>query len=210
MKKYFFLIVFSFCSKIIFCQVPTLLFTVEHGIQNYKETIAVPFVMYLNGSYLKVPVCEVGSENSSAIQECDNARETLLPILSPGKSLFIINNGQVVRGIRIMDYTQYGFSDWQTYSAKLPYNPNVSLLTNMPPTGFKPVPFIKTYPDLIKRRSEDGRIYADKLIGRFDIDGDNIPEFIFRSDDYEGHFFQIFSFKYNYWQKVFEGGYQGV
>jgi len=210
MKKQSLLILQLFISQLIYGQTPTLVFTIESGIDNEKEIIAVPFVMYTNGKYKAIPVCEMGSKESKAIQECRIAKETILPIVNAGNLLYVLNNGIQTETIDIVKFTQYGFSDWQTYSAVIATNPNVKLLTNNSLLGKKTLKEVKSKPILKRRKNPDGGNYEDKLLSKVDIDGDNIAELVYLSYDYEGQFYQIFTFKNNVWKKVFEGGYQGV
>lgn len=210
MKKQYLLILLLLMSQLINGQTPTLVFTIERGIDNEKEIIAVPFVMYTNGKYKAIPICEMGSEESKAIQECRIAKETILPIVNAGNLLYVLNNGIQTGTIDIVKFKQYGFSDWQTYSAVIATNPNVKLLTNNSQLGKKTLKEVKSKPILKKRKNPDGGHYEDKLLSKVDIDGDNIAELVYLSYDYEGQFYQIFTFKNNVWKKVFEGGYQGV
>ena len=210
MKKLSTLILLFSISQFIYGQTPAIIFTIEKGIINDKEIIAVPFVMFTNGKYKAIPVCEIGSEESKALQECRIAKETILPIVNAGKLLYVLNNGIQTGTIDIVNFTQYGFSDWQTYSAVISANPNVKLLTNNSLLGLKTLEEIKSKPSLEKRKRPDGRIYEDKLLSKVDIDGDGFAELIYLSDDYEGRFFQIFSYTNNLWVKVYVGGYQGV
>ena len=210
MKKQSILIFLLLTSQLINGQTPTLIFTIESGIDNEKEITAVPFVMFINGKYKAVPVCEIGSEESKAIQECRIAKETILPIVNAGRLLYVLDNGIQTGTVDILKYTQYGFSDGQTYSAVISTNPNVKLLTNNSLLGKKTLKEVKPKPILKRRKNPDGGNYEDKLLSKVDIDGDNIAELVYLSYDYEGQFFQIFTFKNNAWKKVFEGGYQGV
>jgi hypothetical protein len=209
MKNISIIVLLVSISQFIYGQTPTLIFTVEKGIDNQKEIIAVPFVMYTNGTYKAIPVCELGSVESKAVKECKMAKETILPIVKPGKSLYVLNNGVQTGIINIVNSTQYGFSDWQVYSATISMHPNVKLLTNNSLLGKKALQEIKSKPSLKKRKSPNFCFFEDKLLSKVDIDGDNIAELIYLSYDYEGQYYQIFSFKNNQWKKVFEGGYQG-
>jgi hypothetical protein len=204
-KRQSLLIFLLLISQLSNGQTPTLVFTIESGIDNEKEIVAVPFVMFTNGKYNAIPVCEMGSEEAKAIQECRIAKETILPIVKAGKLLYVLNNGIQTGTVSIVKFTQYGFSDWQTYSAVISTSPNVKLLTNNSLLGKKTLKEVKSKP-ILKRRGD----YEDILLSKVDIDGDNIAELVYLSYDYEGQFYQIFTFKNNVWKKVFEGGYQGV
>lgn len=210
MKK----ILFAFLSVLILeeaaSQTPTLLFTVEKGLEDTNQIVAVPFVMYTSGKYKPIPVCEVGASDGKAVNECNQAKKTILPLVSSGKSLYVLNNGSQNGEISVLKSTEYGVSDWMTYSAILATNPNVSVITNNSSVGLKPQKTIKSKPILKRRKDPEGNKLEDKLLTKVDIDGDNIPELIYLCYDYEGIFYQIFTFKNNNWKKVFEGGYQGL
>jgi hypothetical protein len=200
-------------SQSINDQTPTLIFTIEKGIpyQNENEIVAVPFVMFKNGKYKAIPICEREpfSTELKVLEECRVARETILPIVEAGQSLYILNNGIQSGIVNIEKHTGYGYSDWQTFSAILSTNPNVKLVTNNSLLGTKSLKELNSKPILKKRKGPLGVSYEDKLLSKVDIDGDTLPELIYLCDDYEGYYYIIYSFKNNKWIKVFEGGYQG-
>jgi hypothetical protein len=173
-----------FVSNLIYGQAATIIFSVEEGnytnTQNVNENetkiIAVPFVMYHNGKYNSIPVCELGSSESKAVKECDLAKKTILPIVAPGKLLYILNNGVQTGTTTILNSTQFGFSDWQTYSAILSENPNVMLLSSNSSSGKKALKIVKSRPVLKKRKHPDSGYLEDKLLSKVDIDGDNVAE----------------------------------
>jgi len=99
-------------SSFIFCQTPTILFTIESGREDETQIIAVPFVMYCDGKYGKIPVCELGATEEKAVKECNQAKKSILPIVSAGQILYIINNGLQSKSLIIEESNQYGFSDW--------------------------------------------------------------------------------------------------
>lgn len=218
MKNHGLLFLLLFVSQLIYGQAPTIIFCIQEGNssnmqklkENETEIVAVPFVMYQNGKYKAIPVCELGSTESKAVKECDLAKKIILPAVAAGKLLYVLNNGVQTGTINIKKHTQYGFSDWQTHSAVLSTNPKVKLLTNNASIGVKKLTEVKSKPVLKKRKDPEGTYYQDRLVSKVDIDGDNVAELIYLCGDYEGEFFQIFSFKNKVWKKVFEGGYQGV
>jgi hypothetical protein len=200
----------SINSQSVNDQTPTLIFTIEKGIENEKEIIAVPLVMFKNGKYIAIPACEEGSTELKAQEECRVARETILPIVEAGQSLYILNNGIQTGVVNIEKHTGYGYSDWQTYSAILSTNPNVKLVTNNSLLGTKMLKELNSKPILKKRAGDLKSSYEDKLLSKVDIDGDAVPELIYFCEADESHYYTIYSFKNNKWIKVYEGGYQGV
>jgi hypothetical protein len=191
-------------------QTPIIIFTIEKGIENEKEIIAVPLVMFKNGKYNTIPVCDEVSTELKALEECRVAKETILPMVNAGHSLYVLNNGIQTGIVNIEKHTGYGYSDWQTYSAILSTNPNVKLVTNNSLLGTKMLKELNSKP-ILKKRGGDLKIsYEDKLFSKVDIDGDAVPELIYFCEADESHYYTIYSFKNNKWIKVYEGGYQGI
>lgn len=63
------------------------------------------------------------------------------------------------------------------------------------------LPWMICAPALSKRKDDMGNEMEDTLIDKIDIDGDGIAEWIYFSKDYEGSFYQIFSYKSGKWNK---------
>jgi hypothetical protein len=214
--KYLLGLFLIYLSNYSFGQTSTFVFVVKKcnnlEIPNLKKNetkiVAVPIVRVEKGMYISIPKCELTTDKKS-ILECVNSNKLLMRILDSKQNLYVLNNGKNIGSVKIIDWTTYGFSDFKTFTAIISLDPEVKLLTNNSLIGFNELKIIKSYPILEKRKDPDGNYCKDILLSKVDLDGDNTPELIYLSTDYEGHFYQIFSFKDNNWKKVFEGGYQG-
>lgn len=188
----------------------SILFTTFEDIENNNKFIAVPIVVYINGKYQTPPTCEIGNNAQEAIVECEKAKKILLPSVNAGNILYILDNGQKSSTIEVLSTVLFGYSDWQTYSAQILEKPIHFILTDNPKIGTNKLSTIKNKPVLNKRKDAEGNILNDKLLTKVDIDGDGMPELIYECSDYEGTFYQIYSYKNEKWNKVYEGGYQGL
>jgi len=197
------------CNSI--AQKPTLLFVIESGVEDEKEIVAVPFVMYTKGKYEIPPTCEIGAIGTRAINECNKAKKIIKPLVQKGQLLYLVENGKQSGTARIIKTVEFGLSDWLSFSGALETKPLAKILTNNPALGLKtPKEITKASPTLKTRKDSEGNILSDELFEKIDIDGDGIAEFIYRCNDFEGQFYEIYSFKNNAWKKVYSGGYQGV
>jgi hypothetical protein len=193
----------------------SIIYSVQKGIsENDTEKVyAVPIVVYYNKKYIDPPFCEFGDPkylSKESITSCEKAEKILLPSVQPGNYLFELNNGKITRKTEVINTYQYGFSDWTTFSGQINSNTKSNLLTDNSKIGTNHLTINKDKPILEKRINPEGGKLNDKLIGQVDIDGDSKPELIYESSDYDGTFYQIYSYRKNKWKKVFEGGYQGV
>ncbi len=191
----------------------SILFTIfdgisENGLKN-SEIIAVPIALYINGQYEDPPRCDNGSNKQKAIDECEKAKEILLPSVGSGSKLYILDNGKRSNDITVLSTKQFGYSNLLSYSALIKQKPQTSILTNNSKLGTNKLYSVKNRPSLPKRINSDGITMTDKLLTKVDIDGDGIPELIYECEGYEVTFYQIYSSKNGGWTKVYEGGYQG-
>jgi hypothetical protein len=185
------------------------------------HVIALPFVLFRNGKYEEIPRCGPAKNTSQnaeqqAIEECNLSKSLFQPILSSGNLLYKVQEdikenvaNTLENQITIEKVLDFGYSDWVTSVAMISSNPNCNFLINKPNISRSAYLEPANKPKLETRESQNGDKFEDKLLGKFDFDGDNIPEFIYSSDDSEGSYFQIYSLKDNVWIKVFNGGYQG-
>jgi hypothetical protein len=182
--------------------------------ENGKEIfLAIPIVIFSNGTYLDPPYCEYGATSSDAIRECKESKRRLSPAVQPGAKLFILNNGIKESSVVVKEEINYGLSDWTRPSALLPYKPQHSLLTNNPRIGLDVLVTLdkNDRPILPKRKKRtESAYYTDILLSKVDIDGDRIPELIYECDDWEGIYYVIYSKKSGKWKLVHQGGYDGV
>lgn len=189
----------------------SILYTNFSGIEENEanENFAVPIAMFYNNKYIDPPTCEHGSNEQNAINECEKAKELLLPSVRSGSELFVLDNGKQSYSINVIDTKEFGYSDWTRFSARIREKPKTSILTDNPKIGTNKLFAIKDRPTLEKRKDPEGNVLQDKLLSKVDIDGDGMPELIYECSDYEGTFYQIYSNKNGKWIKVYEGGYQG-
>ncbi len=173
-------------------------------------TVAVPFVMYIDGAYIEPPACEWGSTISSEIEKCTEAEKLLLPVVSPGNYLYVLNNGKQTNTLTIAGAADYGFSKRKIHSAVLDEKPGVAVITNNPRLGTNNLSVITEKPVLEKLTTDDGTILKEKLLTKVDIDGDGTPELIYTYTYDEIVFYTIYSFKNGTWNKVYEGGHQFI
>lgn len=190
----------------------SILFTTYEGFEENEQnnTYAVPIVVFYNNKYLDPPTCEFGNNSQSAINECERAKKILLPSVRLGSTLFVLDNGAKSYAITVIGTKKFGFSDWTRYSAHIKEKPNGSILTDNPKIGTNKLYLIKDKPTLERRKDGEGGYYQDKLLTKVDVDGDGMPELIYKCSDYEGTFYIIYSNKNGKWKKIYQGGYQGV
>jgi hypothetical protein len=211
MNYKFIFIFFSVLIKtgFLFSQPPTFIFTVEEDLSNNSNVIAVPFVKYYNGKYELISKCYDRAKPKDAAA-CKNAKREMYSLILSGL-LYYLNNGHQDGSVRVQQATEYGFSDWQTVSLIIEENPGVACLTNNRRIGTNNLRPVTGRPKLPARRNHEGGGWlTDKLLTKIDIDMDGMPELIYKCEDYEGYFYVIYSYKNGMWEKVFEGGYQGV
>lgn len=195
----------------VYCEAQsTVLFSVEQGMENQSDKIAVPFVVYASGKYSQPASCEIGATAAKQRAECNKAKKTLEPLVQKGKQLFVIIDGKQSGSLTVSETVEFAVTDWMTYSGKLEGPVNVRLLANNPSLGLKKLKAIKTLPKLKVRKDTEGMLLKNELIGKLDVDGDGYAELIYQCADYEGYFYEIYSFKNNSWKKVYSGGYQGA
>ncbi len=190
----------------------SILYTIYSGVEQNEtnEIYAVPIVVFYNNQYLDPPTCEVGSTEQKAIDDCEKAKEILLPSVHSGSTLFVLDNGKQSYDISVLDTKEFGYSDWLRYSAHISIKPKTSILTDNPKIGTNRLTTIKDRPTLSQRKDPEGNILNDKLLSKVDINGDGMPELIYECSDYEGTFYQIYTYKNGSWTLAYEGGYQGV
>jgi hypothetical protein len=183
-----------------------ILYLILNGFEENEtnEKYAVPFLVFYNNEYINPPTCEVGSTDKKAVLECERAKNMLLPSVQKGDQLFIINDGKQVGEIEVLGTKEFGYSDWIRYSAHISTNVKESILTDNPKVGNNDLIKTNDPPILQARKGPEGEIYEDRLVGKLDIDGDGLPEFIFEGENYEGTIYQIYSKKRGNWQKVYE------
>ena len=178
------IIFFLFCNNAMAQQKqPAILFSIKQGIVGPSQVVAVPFVCYMDGEYQKIPVCEAKARDEKAIDECFQAIRLLVPIITIQQELYILNNGIQTGTTNIINITQYGFSDWFTFSGILEENPKISILTNNSEIGVTELKKLISRPKFAQRKSPEGDILQDKLLTKVDIDGDGIPELIYECND---------------------------
>lgn len=200
-----------------------------------KINVALPIAIYRNGKYVSPPTkyCFINTieqeefyrshpkELKKMKKSYSDSEKFLKPIVSKGNFVFILDNGRQIDSLKIIGRTEFGISDWSTYSAILPKNINQKLVTNNPYIGKLPLIKLTSKPILSKRfedpiYDENGNLigrpseYKNTLLSQLDIDGDCYPEMIYECEDYEGTFYVIYSYKNGKWNKVYDGGYQGT
>ena len=192
-------------------QKPTLLFVIERGWEDTTQIHAIPFVMFSNGKYSEVPLCIPGATSKGDIAECDRAKKNVLPLITAGNKLYILNNGTQTGTSTILKSSKFEIGGMEFFTGLLPEHPRVKILTSNAKIGItKPAKETKSRPVLKARKDPEGYVLKDELMTKVDIDGDGTSELIYACMDYEGVFYRIYSFKKNKWAMVFEGGYQGV
>lgn len=178
--------------------------------ENPGQVTAIPILYYSNGKYEEIPRVMEYNPSPEDVQKSEKARRLLLPIIKSGNNLHALNNGVKENSYQILNVTKYGFSDWQTFSAILENLPPNSLLTNNEKLGTNQLGTILKKPVLKKRIGPENIIFEDKLLSKVDIDGDGFPELIYQNQEYEGVYYTVYSNKDGNWEKVYEGGYQGL
>lgn len=210
MKKLLIILTTSLLTSQLFAQEATVLYSIYDAIEGTGK-VGVPIVVFKNGKYSEPIYCEAYSKDQKEVQKCNQAKEQSLKYITSGSELYILNNGTQTGTINVTEPIWFGYSDWQLVSAKLPRNPNVSIITNNSKVGKNKLKEIKIKPTLKKRKNENyGGFYENKLLTKVDIDLDGMPELIYQLETYEGHYYQIYTFKRGVWKKVYEGCYQGV
>lgn len=187
-----------------------VLFCIEYSPNDTGIFYAVPFVIFENKQYKPVPYCEISPATEKARNECKNAEEILWPAVTEGATMFILDNGEYKGKTNSLGKAEYGANDWILFSAVLKYKPKGQLLTNNATIGLSYLKDVSKRLKLKKRVDKNGNRLEDKFIGKVDIDRDGVAELIYWCEDYEGGFYQIYSYKNEVWTLVFEGGYQGV
>ncbi|MFM8318449.1 MAG: hypothetical protein ACKOAV_08760, partial [Bacteroidota bacterium] len=160
---------------------------------------AVPIVMVNSGRYIGF------SERNN-----DFSLLTISQILDSGNFLFAVSKGGLASRYLVINKR---ISDYSGIYGVISGRPKEILLTNDSLALTRNLKVVTKTPFLVKRKRESyygGGYYLDKLLGKIDLDGDNIGEHVYLCQDAEGVFYQIFSFKNNQWKKVFEGGYNGL
>lgn len=213
-------IIFFLISFVIFtsikAQEPTIVYHVtdlnSYGISGEitgKKKIALPIVIYANGKYTEPPICDTMNKDEVWQRKCDSSEKIIKPSVKQGKKLYVLNNGKQTGNIISKDIAEYYVVDYYSYAAELASDPGVMLVTNNKSIGLKTLTKITTKP-VLEKRVFDGYEMKDTLLSQIDLDGDGIGELVYHSQDYEGEFYQVFSFKNGKWINVFTGSYFGV
>lgn len=189
----------------------SVIFTSFNGINDdTSEIFAVPIVAYYQNKYLDPHACNLADGKNNSIEDCEKLKRILIPSVSSSAKLYVLDNGKKSYSIDVLDTKQFGFSDWTVYAAQIESKPKSSLITNNSKLGTNKLATITDRPTLPKRKDPEGYALEDKLLSKVDIDGDGMPELVYECEEYEGTFYQVYSNKNGEWEKVFEGGYQGL
>jgi hypothetical protein len=193
----------------------TIIFTLEKGdtfsdIAKYGNVdsfmYAVPIALYKEGKYIEIPYCEYGTYS----EDCSFLNVNVKPFVLKGKELFSINKEASYISVKSIDNLDHGLSDWSRPSAIVNTCCENRVLTNNPFLGFINKKKVNSSPVFKPIKNPYGGFLSTKLIGKVDIDLDGYEELIYMREEYEGHYFEIYSFKNNKWLKVYSGGYYGV
>lgn len=190
----------------------SVIFASFNGINDVdtSEIFAVPIVAYYQNKYLDPHACNLADGNSNPIEDCEKLKRILIPSVSSSAKLYVLDNGKKSYSIDVLDTRQFGFSDWTVYAAHIESKPKSSLITNNSKLGTNKLATINDRPTFPKRKDPEGYTLKDKLLSKVDIDGDGKPELVYECSEYEGTFYQVYSNKKGKWEKVYEGGYQGL
>ena len=188
----------------------SILFTSFPGIEDDNEVIAVPIAIYFDGKYYTPPTCEDEFYQQKDVEECEEAKNILLPSVSSGEVLYLLNNGKKSDRIKVLGTKRFGYNSSKTYSALIKKKPEHYIITDNPKIGTNKLTTIKDRPTIPKRKDPEDNIIIDKLLTKVDIDGDGMPELIYECPTYDGLFYTIYSNLNGKWIKVYEGGYQGL
>jgi len=186
-------------STIYLFVVETSTFDESTGQEIQEESRAVPIVMVNSGRYIGF-----SQENN------DFSLVTISQILDSGNFLFPVSNDGLANRYLVINKRN---DDYSGIYGVLSSRPKGKLLTNDSLVLTRSLKVVTKTPFLVKRKRPSyygGGYYSDKLLGKVDLDGDNIGEHVYLCQESEGVFYQIFSFKNNQWKKVFEGGYSGL
>jgi curved DNA-binding protein CbpA len=190
----------------------SVLFTSFNGIHDNdtSEILAVPIVIYYQNKYIDPHACNLADGKNNTIEDCEKLKRILIPSVSSSAKLYVLDNGKKSYSIDVLETKQFGYSDWTVYAAHIESKPKSSLITNNSKLGTNKLSAITDRPTLAKRKDPEGYALEDKLLSKVDIDGDGKPELVYECGEYEGSFYQVYSNKNGTWEKVFEGGYQGL
>lgn len=190
----------------------SVLFTSFNGLSedDTGEVYAVPIVLYYRNQYIDPQACNLADGKQNSNEDCERLKKLLAPSVRPGSLLYVLDNGKKSHSIEVLDTKQFGYSDWTVYSAHIQQRPKSSIITNNSKLGTNKLATINDKPTLPKRKDPEGYALEDKLLSKVDIDGDGKPELVYECGEYEGAFYQVYSNKNGNWEKVYEGGYQGL
>ncbi len=186
-------------STVYLFSIETSTYDESTGQEIPEEVRAFPILMVNSGRYIGFTV-----ENN------DFSLVTISQILDSGNFVFGVSKDSIPSRYLISKKRQ---SDYSGIYGVLSSRPKEKLLTNDSLASVRKLKGTKSSPLLIKRKRDlylGGGYYTDILLGKVDLDGDNYGELVYLSQESEGVFYQILSFKNNKWNKVFEGGYRGL
>lgn len=190
----------------------SVLFTSYNGINgdDTSEIFAVPIVIYFDNQYIDPQACNLADGKQNSYKDCEKLKRILVPTVRDGSKLYVLDNGKKSHSIEVLGTKQFGFSDWTVYAAHIQTKPKSSIITSNSKLGTNKLTSLKDRPTLPKRKDPEGYVLEDKLLSKVDIDGDGKPELVYECGEYEGSFYQVYSNNNGAWEKVYEGGYQGL